>query len=148
MTNLAQTNTYPFSNVTLSTQRSNVTGDGTIYTIILDTQSSGSGYNTSTGVFTAPSNNYYLFTYVVQITGLTSSHTLGVLKLNTTFGNFQLQYLNIQAAKNGTNAFTFSGCCPVRMSENDTASFTVQISNGTKVASVDINSILYIEGIL
>ena len=148
MTNIVQTQNYPFCNVTIATPLSNVTGDGTLYTTILDTVGSGSGYNTSTGVFTAPNALYYMFSYCFEMTGLTSSHTLSVLKLVSTFGTFQLNYSNIQAGRNSSNVWIISGSCTTKMAINDTATLTLQISNGTKVVGIGANSFLNIEGFL
>jgi len=148
MTNIAQTNTYPFTNVTLATPLSNVTGDGTTYTIILDTQGSGSGYNVSTGVFTAPQSMYYSFTYLFEVTGLASAHTLCVLNLVATYGTFQLQTLSTGTGRNNSNIFGLKGNCSVKMTSGDTASFTVQISNSTKVCGLGANSYLNVQGFL
>ena len=57
--------------------QTDVTGDGTLYTIIGDIEvfDQGSDYNTSTGTFTAPISGRYLFNCHVYISGSGSSTT-------------------------------------------------------------------------
>ena len=82
----------------LSTNLINFTGDGTNATIVFDTVSTnvGSGYNNSTGVFTAPVTGLYHFTSnlilenmsaantSLSFTGVASSGGINVLQLNPT----------------------------------------------------------------
>jgi hypothetical protein len=69
-----------------SSTANNVTGDGTQYSFnttgVNVFYNLGSNVNTSTGVFTAPYDGYYLFTVQVEFTNVTSSHNDAQLLLN------------------------------------------------------------------
>jgi hypothetical protein len=138
MANIINQQATPFFIATLSSQAANVTGDGTTYTAIWDTLSSGSGYNTSTGVFTAPMDGDYLFLVMVFLTNVGAAHTLGKCNLVTTFGTFKFNEFSPATGRNSaTNMMTPPGCVPVPMVSGDTASVTVQVSNSTKTINFD-----------
>ena len=61
----------------LSTSPTNISGDGTVYTIIFDTvqYDSGSNYNNSNGQFTAPATGKYFVATNVYFTNLSTSYT-------------------------------------------------------------------------
>ena len=48
--NLPENGFFAYLNTTVS----NVTGDGTMYTVLFDTLQAGAGYNTGTGAWTVP----------------------------------------------------------------------------------------------
>lgn len=58
-----------------SAATANVTGNGTTYLVICDTIQSqqGTGYSGGTGVFTAPSNGWYVFGGQISLTGISGS---------------------------------------------------------------------------
>ena len=61
-----------------SSTYTNVTGDGTEYIIVFDTEvvDVGSAYNNSTGAFVAPVTGLYLFNYGINLNGISSTdHT-------------------------------------------------------------------------
>lgn len=142
MTNIASPFSIPNVYATLGTAVSSVTGDGTVYTLVWDTLSFGSGYNVSTGVFTAPMNGDYLFLVDCYMTNLTSSHTSCIMQLISTSNSYTFKQFNIESSMNSSNSFLIQGFIPTRMSKNDTSSITIQISNGTKVASFSTLSTL------
>ena len=63
----------------------NVTGDGTLYTIIYNQPllNPSNVYNTTTGVFTAPVTGLYAFNVCFQINDISSSHIGLILELST-----------------------------------------------------------------
>lgn len=137
MSNILNRNSTTQFVATLSSAASNVTGDGTVYTCVWDT-SSGSGYNTSTGIFTAPQTGDYLFIINLYFSGLTLSMTICSNLLITTSGTYQFGLLSCAGGKSAANTFLLPpGIIPVTMSSGDTAYVTSQISNGGKSATFD-----------
>lgn len=113
----------------LSGNVSNVTGDGTVYTIPFNTTSYdiGSNFNTGTGTYTAPTTGYYLFTGVVFFTATDPSQTQGTINLVTTATNFQLYTVNAYAmAGNAVAVLPWSKMCAMTAGDTATIVLTVQ----------------------
>lgn len=138
MTNLLNSQSSPIFRATLASPVSNVTGDGTNYTCLFDTLSSGSGYNPATGNFTCAIAGDYLLIARINVTGATSSHTtcIGTFVANT--GSYLVCDFNLATGKNNTNAMIFTPAILVlRMAVGDTVHFDIKVSNGTKVVTFD-----------
>jgi hypothetical protein len=122
----------------LATPVSNVTGDGTIYTVVFDTApvNTSSSYNTSTGVFTAPANGNYLISGALSINGITSSHTAGVIIISSSTGN-QIADRSNYFAEATVPAYSASFSGWASLTAGQTIQIQLQVSNGTKVITVE-----------
>lgn len=120
----------------LSSIQSNVTGDGTTYDIICDTESFdiGGDYNNATGIFTAPSNGYYMFVYAVNSEGITSSHTEGIISLNT---NAERTWRGSPfGCADAGGALTFNCSKILNLSAGNGVKLSYYVNGGAKVVDV------------
>ncbi len=115
----------------LAANANNVTGNGTLYTIIADTENYdiSSDYNTGTGTFTTPTTGKYLIWWQVFAGGLTASHTAATLEFTASIG--YVYSMNIGAIRNAsTNQTLIVGSKVVQLSASDTVNMKIQVSNG------------------
>lgn len=127
--------------IAANTLVSDVTGDGTTYAMIFDSEilDQASNYNNATGVFTAPYTGNYLFTVSAVVGGLTASHTSGSIRLVTTARTITLNGSSYGAIRNASNIATVQGSVIARMTAGDTAYSDLTVSGGTKVADFNAN---------
>lgn len=126
-----------------NSSQNSVTGDGTAYTVIFNTQveNVGSVFD-GTSTFTAPQNATYVFNFSVQAT-IGSGHTSGLIQLVafdgiTTF-NYNFGLVNPYAAGTGT-AYAWTGSLIIPLVSGTTMKVVSTISGGTKTASIAIGS--------
>lgn len=128
----------PGCSVYLDSGVSNVTGDSTNYTILFanvqyDTTSS---YNSGTGIYTVPVTGRYFITCGVTIYGVTSSHTIGVLKLNTPTKQLVNYFDPAAIQPSSSNGVCVTAASTWQLNANDTVSIIIQVQNGTKVVGL------------
>jgi len=123
-------NLSKFSAIT-DTTKTNVTGDGTSYTIIYDAElyDVGSDYDVATGVFTARRSGYYVFDASVRLENLVGGSTDAQFSIVTTDGSYLLYKGAL--SKDSANQFSMSGSITTYMDAADTASVVVTTSGGT-----------------
>lgn len=112
----------------------NVTGNGTLYTVIFDTEvfDQGNNFNLATSTFTAPFSGIYHFDGAVTITGSTAS-TGGQVRIVTTGRTFGYEFARAASA----NDWQGQVSTYANMAAGDTATLQV-ISNGEGADTDDV----------
>lgn len=122
-----------------STSPTNVTGDGTSYTLALNTKvfDQGTNFNTSTHAFTAPVTGKYYFFMTALTLGASAAFTSFQYLLTTTAQTYNLVFLFPGSAYGASGVFGASGSIVVPMTAGDTATFTLVVAGSTKTVSID-----------
>lgn len=116
--------------------QTDVTGDGTIYTIQFNTEIFDQNGDFSSGTFTAPVSGRYPLGGSITLLQLTASHTGGNLRVATSNRLYGLLGMNWGAIRDNGNGLVLNWSCLADMDAADTASVTIQVSNGTKVVDL------------
>ena len=120
----------------------NVTGDGTIYTVIFaktehfDQNADFDG----TSTFTAPVTGKYQLSSDVILDDLTTSHTESIITLSTSNRDYVTGYINAGAVKTSGDVASVGFSLLVDMDAADTAVVKIKVSNGTKVVDVVVTN--------
>lgn len=125
-----------------TTLRTDVTGDGTIYTIPHNDQvmAKGIAYNTSTGVATIGIPGYYRAHAAVRVQNLDAGHTELLLAIDPSVGGAS----RVQTQLNAAASPAVSGACITsrvyQFAAGDTISSSVRVIGGTKTVDVSADS--------
>lgn len=122
----------------LSSSLGTVTGDGTSYTVVLDTEVFDQGSDYDLTVFTAPVDGKYAFSFSILLQGIGASHTENQQRIYTSNRIYYFMSSNPTAnADNGSNGRT--GSILADMDAGDVARISVSVSNSTKTVSLKGN---------
>ena len=121
----------------VGTTITNITGDGTNYLVIFETEifDQNSDYNTTTAKFTAPVTGRYLFHYNLSMSGLDASMTDWIQEIITSNRNYRSVWLNPAPAITSTR-YTVGATAIADMDAADTAHCTIKLSGSTLTADV------------
>ena len=115
---------------------SNVTGDGTSYTVVFATEVFDQGADYATSTFTAPVTGRYQINVSLGIAGLTSSTTVVSLNIVASNRTFNVGYANPYACSGGGTDFTIPGSVIADMDAADTVHISISVHNGAKVVDL------------
>lgn len=114
--------------------QTNVTGDGTLYTVTFTTKIKDQNNNfDGTSTFTAPITGTYVFYWGITMTGLTSAMTNDVVYLSTSARQYRSFQTSIYPVRAPTTYYLLQGSAIASMTASDTATIKMIFSNGTKV---------------
>lgn len=116
-----------------SAQTDNVTGDGTEYTIIFNTELGdvNSNYNNANGVFTAPLTGYYQLNAKFLLRGVSGQTNVGL-----TIRTSQADYTTTVNVVATATDYDMSLSVLATMSVNETATVIVAANGGSKVCDI------------
>lgn len=118
---------------------SSVTGDGTIYNVVFNTQIYDQGSNFSSATFTAPVTGKYLICGNVNMYNLGAAHTQAIVTIATTANGYTTSYINSATARelaSGNNILGIPFSIIVPMSTNDTATIQLAVTGSTKTVNI------------
>ena len=129
------TNTsIPCFNAYVGTTVANVTGDGTAYSVIFNTEINDqtSNYNNSTGIFTAPVTGNYLFNSTIALSGIILQTASLINFTGSAYGIVPFEVGQTNAFNNNIGTAT----AIVKMTAGDTMSVVVYSFGSTKTVSL------------
>jgi C1q domain len=118
---------------------SNVTGDGTIYTILFDTVSLNQGgyFDSGSSTFTAPVTGVYQFNLSVVVSGLTVAYTTGQMYIYLNGSNsVNLAYINPGAAAAAGGYLQMTASITLPLAATTTVNFATSITGSTPTVNV------------
>ena len=122
------------------TTQDNVTGDGTTYDILWQTEITDTGTEYASNVFTATTAGKYLISFHCALKGYGSGHTQYMLWVYTSNLTKKVTRLNPYAVFSSACQFVMSYSGVYHLDACDTAKVQVQVTGSTKTVDVQVNT--------
>jgi hypothetical protein len=123
-----------FSAYLSSSTSNNVTGDGTEYTIVCDTEVFDRGGDFASGTFTAPITGIYQINAKVVLANVAAAHSRFLFKIVTSNRSYIADMGDLQPDANNRVSAGFSVLAD--MDASDTATFSITVIGSTKTVGV------------
>mgnify|MGYP003663035257 CR=1 FL=1 len=118
-----------------------VTGDGTVYTAVWNTEVFDQGGDFASNSFTAPVAGKYQFNVNISLLGIVSGHTTCIITLVTTARSIRTHFkANVFAQTGSGDQNSFNGSVLTDMDASDAAHVTIAVAGGSKVVDFDGDS--------
>lgn len=132
MSNIINSESSPFVFAYLNTPVTNATGNGTNYTVKFDTIIAGSGYSTSTGIFTAPVAGNYLISTSIFLNNIISSANNNLTSIVVNSTAYRLMDGAMNALKDPSNNYlTYGSISSIFLNVNDQVYINAFVNNGS-----------------
>lgn len=134
MTNIIGSSNAPCVFAYLSSNVTNVTGNGTTYIIPFDTilyENGGSNFNTTTGVYTVPMDGNYLIASAMLMNNMLNSANGNLSGIVVNGLTIRLNEQATIPAKTNANTYTTCGIFTYNFLSGQTIHTVAQLNNGT-----------------
>lgn len=130
----------PLASYYLASTVSNVTGDGTAYTVLFDTAAINQGgiLNTATGIVTAPVTGNYLLTGSIALTNLSALYTSGIIDIVSTAKTYETGACNYGLIRDVNNNLLQSFSKIIPMTAGDTVKITVKVNGSSTPKTIGV----------
>jgi hypothetical protein len=123
-----------------SSTDSNVTGNGTEVTIDFDTEVFDQGGDFASDTFTAPVTGRYQLNVSCEVSGVTSSHTIGQLQIKTSNRTIMADQNDTFQSAGANGQCMYHGSFLADMDAGDTVTCTMTVHNGSQVVDIAANN--------
>lgn len=152
-TGIMTNTTQPIFSAKLASTTANVTGDGTLYTIILDSElyDVGGNFNLGTSTFTAPVTGKYMFVATYGFENVGAAHTTLVTYIvatGITINTYTVNPAAMVSVSTIPGYVVLSGTGIIAMTAGDTCVFKTAIYGGTKTVSMSGGGNTIVSGFL
>ena len=127
---------------------SNVTGDGTEVTIDFDTEVFDQGGDFASDTFTAPVTGRYQLNVSCEVSGVTSSHTIGQLQIKTSNRTIMADQNDTFQSAGSNGQCMYHGAFLADMDAGDTVTCTMTVHNGSQVVDIAAQNNTHFSGFL